>query len=30
MARKSAFMQWVDHQLDTDAGLKLKVDQNLN
>ena len=30
MARKSTFMKWVDHQLDTDAELKRKVEQSLS
>ena len=30
MARKSSFMKWIDHQVDTDADLKLKVEEYLN
>ena len=30
MARKSDFMQWIDHQVDTDADLKRKVEEYLN
>ena len=30
MARKSAFMKWIDHQVDTDADLKRKVEEYLN
>jgi DNA-binding XRE family transcriptional regulator len=30
MARKSAFMEWVDQQVDTDADLKGKVEEYLN
>lgn len=30
MARKSDFMKWIDHQIDTDAGLKRKVEEYLN
>jgi DNA-binding Xre family transcriptional regulator len=30
MARKSDFMKWVDHQVDTDADLKQKVEEYLN
>jgi len=29
MARKSDFMKWIDHQVDTDADLKRKVDEYL-
>ena len=30
MARKSDFMTWIDHQVDTDADLKRKVEEYLN
>lgn len=30
MARKSDFMRWIDHQVDTDADLKRKVEEHLN
>ncbi len=30
MARKSDFMRWIDHQVDTDADLKRKVSEYLN
>ena len=30
MARKTDFMRWIDHQVDTDADLKRKVDEYLN
>jgi len=30
MARKSDFMKWLDHHVDTDADLKRKVDEYLN
>jgi DNA-binding Xre family transcriptional regulator len=30
MARKSDFMKWIDHQVDTDADLKGKVEEYLN
>lgn len=30
MARKSDFMKWVDHQVDTHADLKRKVEEYLN
>lgn len=30
MARKSDFMKWVDHQVETDADLKRKVEEYLN
>ena len=30
MARKNAFMKWIDHQVDTDAHLKRKVEEYLN
>ena len=30
MARKSDFMKWIDHQVDTDADLKRKVEEYLN
>lgn len=30
MARKSGFMKWIDHQVDTDTGLRRKVDEYLN
>ena len=30
MARKSDFMKWIDHQIDTDADLKRKVEEYLN
>ena len=30
MARKTNFMRWIDHQVDTDADLKRKVDEYLN
>ena len=30
MARKSDFMKWIDHQVDTDTRLKRKVDEYLN
>ena len=30
MARKSDFMKWIDHQVDTDADLKRKVGGYLN
>ena len=30
MARKSDFMNWIDHQVDTDADLKRKVEGYLN
>ena len=30
MARKSDFMKWIDHQVDTDAALKRKVEEYLN
>jgi DNA-binding Xre family transcriptional regulator len=30
MARKSDFMKWIDHQVDTDAGLKRKVEEHLH
>ena len=29
MARKSEFMQWIDHQVETDADLKQKVEKCL-
>jgi DNA-binding Xre family transcriptional regulator len=30
MARKSGFMKWIDDQVDTDADLRLKVEEYLN
>lgn len=30
MARKSDFIKWIDHQVDTDAGLKRKVEEYVN
>lgn len=30
MARKSDFMKWIDHQVETDADLKRKVEEYLN
>jgi DNA-binding Xre family transcriptional regulator len=30
MARKSDFMKWINHQVDTDAELKRKVEEYLN
>lgn len=30
MVRKSDFMKWIDRQLDTDAGLRLKVEEHLD
>src|SRR3989442_12781660 len=30
MARKSDFMRWIDHQVETDADLKRKVEEYLN
>jgi len=30
MARKSDFMKWIDHQVDTDADLRRKVEESLN
>ncbi len=30
MARKSDFMKWIDHQVDTDTALKRKVEEYLN
>jgi DNA-binding Xre family transcriptional regulator len=30
MTRKTDFMKWIDHQVDTDADLKRKVDEYLN
>ena len=30
MARKNDFMKWIDHQVDTDADLKRKVEEYLN
>ena len=30
MARKSDFMKWIDHQVDTNADLKQKVEEYLN
>jgi DNA-binding Xre family transcriptional regulator len=30
MARKSDFMKWIDHQVDSGADLKRKVDEYLN
>ena len=30
MARKSDFMKWIDHQLDTDAALRRKVEEHLS
>src|SRR2546426_4659145 len=30
MARKTDFMRWIDHKVDTDANLKRKVDEYLN
>jgi len=30
MARKSEFMRWIDHQVDTDADLKRKVEEYIN
>ena len=30
MARKSDFIRWIDHQLDSDADLKRKVEEYLN
>ena len=30
MVRKSDFMKWIDHQIDTDAALKRKVEEYLN
>ena len=30
MARRSDFMNWVDHQVDTDADLRRKVEEYLN
>jgi DNA-binding Xre family transcriptional regulator len=30
MARKSDFMKWIDHQMDTDADLRRKVEESLN
>lgn len=30
MTRKSDFMKWIDHQIDTDAALKRKVEEYLN
>jgi DNA-binding Xre family transcriptional regulator len=30
MARRSSFMTWIDHQMDTDADLKRKVEEYLN
>src|SRR2546428_12399173 len=30
MARKSDFMRWIDHQVETDADLKPTVEESLN
>src|SRR4030095_121597 len=30
MTRKTDFMKWIDHQVDTDADLKRKGDEDLN
>ena len=30
MTRKTDFMKWIDHQVDTDVDLKRKVDEYLN
>jgi DNA-binding Xre family transcriptional regulator len=30
MVRKSDFMKWIDHQVDTDADLKWKVEEYLS
>lgn len=30
MTRKSNFMKWIDHQVETDAGLKRKAAEYLN
>jgi DNA-binding XRE family transcriptional regulator len=30
MARKSDFMKWIDHQVDTNAALKRKVEEYIN
>ncbi len=30
MARKSDFMKWIDHQVDSDADLKRKVEDYLD
>ena len=30
MVRKSNCMKWIDHQIDTDADLKRKVEEYLN
>jgi DNA-binding Xre family transcriptional regulator len=30
MARRSDFMKWIDHQVDTEADLKGKVEEYLN
>ena len=30
MTRKSDFMKWIDHQIDSDADLKQKVEEYLN
>ena len=30
MARESDFMKWIQHQIDTDADLKRKVEEDLN
>jgi DNA-binding Xre family transcriptional regulator len=30
MARKSDFMKWIDHQVDTAADLRQKVEESLN
>lgn len=30
MARKSHFMKWLDHQVDTEADLRRKVDECLD
>ena len=30
LRRKSAFMKWIDHQVDTDADLKRKVEEYRN
>lgn len=30
MTRKSDFMKWIDHQVDSDAALKRNVEEYLN
>ena len=30
MARKSDFMKWIQHQIDTDADFGRKVEEDLN